>query len=111
LLNSRDVLLGFWTPFSVVPSSMILTIELWVPWIVIREPWSSSSSSPSSSSRCESSSRALSTVLVRRRIFHVVDVSWILGLWSPCHFYVALSCFISFGHSSAMIIIGQDIFF
>jgi hypothetical protein len=43
-------------------------------------------------------------------IFHIVDILWILGLWSPRHFSVALSCFISFGHSSAMIIIRQDIF-
>jgi hypothetical protein len=40
------------------------------------------------------------------RIFHIVDVSWILGLRSLSHFSVALSCFISLGHSSAMIIIG-----
>jgi hypothetical protein len=32
-------------------------------------------------------------------------------LWSPSHFFVALTCFISFGHSSAMIIIRQDVFF
>jgi hypothetical protein len=45
------------------------------------------------------------------RIFHIVDVSWILGLWSPSHFSVALSCFIWFGHSFVMIIIRQDVFF
>jgi hypothetical protein len=90
-------------------SSMILTIEVRVSWVVIRESQGSSSSSPSPG--CESSSCAWSTVLVRLRIFHVVDVSWILGLCSPSHFSVALSCFISFGHSSAMIIIGQDVFF
>jgi hypothetical protein len=109
LLNSRDILFGFWASFSTVPSSMILTIEVQVPCLVIRMSWRSSSSFPYS--RCESSSCAWSTVLVRLRIFHVVDVSWILGLWSPCHFSVALSCFILFGHSSAMIIIGQNVFF
>jgi hypothetical protein len=61
-----DVLLGFWAPFSVVPSSMILTVEVQVPWIVIRESWRSSSSSPSS--RSKSSARAWSTALVRLRI-------------------------------------------
>jgi hypothetical protein len=45
------------------------------------------------------------------RIFHIVDVSWILGLWSPSHFSIALSCFISPGHSFAVIVIGQDVFF
>jgi hypothetical protein len=32
-------------------------------------------------------------------------------LRSPCHLSVALSRFISLSHSSAMIIIGQDVFF
>jgi hypothetical protein len=32
-------------------------------------------------------------------------------LWSPSRFSVALSCFILFGHSFAMIIIAQDVFF
>jgi hypothetical protein len=49
--------------------------------------------------------------LVKLRIFHIVDVSWILGLCSPSYFSVALPCFISFGHSFAMIIIGQDVLF
>jgi hypothetical protein len=49
--------------------------------------------------------------LVRLRVFHIVDVSWILGLCSPSHFSVALPCFISFGHSFAMFIIGQDVLF
>jgi hypothetical protein len=49
--------------------------------------------------------------LVRLRIFHIVDISWILGLRSPGHFSVALPCFISFSHSFAMIIIRQDVFF
>jgi hypothetical protein len=90
-------------------SSMILTIEVRVSWVVIRESRRSSSSSPSPG--CESSSCAWSTVLVRLRIFHVVDVLWILGLGSPSHLSVALSGFISFGHSSVMIIIRQDVFF
>jgi hypothetical protein len=92
-----------------VSSSMILTIEIRVSWVVIHESRGSSSSSPSPG--CESSSCAWSVILVRLRIFHIVDVSWILGLWSPSYFSVALSCFISFGHSFAMIIIGQDVFF
>jgi hypothetical protein len=69
----------------------------------------SSSSSPSS--RCEPSSCTRSVVLVRLRIFHIVDISWILGLHSPGHFSVALLGFISFIHSFVMIIIGQDILF
>jgi hypothetical protein len=109
LLNSCHVLLGFWAAFSAVSSSMILTIELRVLWVVIRESWGSYSSSPSP--WCESSSCARPAVLVRMRIFHIVDVSWILGLCSPSHFSVALSCFISFGHSFVMIIIGQDVLF
>jgi hypothetical protein len=74
---------------------------------VIRE--SRGSSSPSSG--CESSSCSRPVVLFRLRIFHIVDVSWILGLCSTSHFSVALSCFISFGHSFAMIIIRQDVLF
>jgi hypothetical protein len=109
LLNSCDVLLGFWAPFSVVSSSMILTIEVRVFWVVIRESRGSSSSSPSPG--CESSSCAWSAVLARLRIFHIVDVLWILGLWSPSHFSVALPCFISLSQSFATIIIGQDAFF
>jgi hypothetical protein len=77
LLNSCDVLLCFWAPFGAMSSSMILTIEVRVSWVVIHE--SRGSSSSSSSPGCESSSCAWSTVLVRLRIFHVVDVSWILG--------------------------------
>jgi hypothetical protein len=45
------------------------------------------------------------------RIFHIVDVSQILRLRSPCHFSVALSCFISFSYSSAMFVITQDVLF
>jgi hypothetical protein len=48
---------------------------------------------------------------VRLRIFHIVDVSWILELWSPSHFPVSLSRFISLGYSFAMIIIRQNVFF
>jgi hypothetical protein len=106
LLNSCYVRLGLWAPFSAVSSSMILTIEVQVFWVVIRESRGSSSPSPG----CKSSSCAWSAVLVRLRIFHIVDVSWILWLWSPSHFLVALSCFISLGRSFAMIIIGQDVF-
>jgi hypothetical protein len=86
---------------------MILTIEVRVFWVMIRESRGSSSPSPG----CESSSCAWSAVLVRLRIFHIVNVSWILGLWSPSHFSASLPCFISLGHSFAMIIIGQDVFF
>jgi hypothetical protein len=49
--------------------------------------------------------------LVRLRIFHIVDISWILGLRSPGHFSVALPGFILFSYSFAMIIIGQDVLF
>jgi hypothetical protein len=43
--------------------------------------------------------------------FHIVDVSWILGLRSPHHLSIALSCFVSFSYSSAVIVIGQDVLF
>jgi hypothetical protein len=49
--------------------------------------------------------------LVRLRIFHIVDISWILGLRSPGYFFVALPSFILFSHFFAMIIIGQDVLF
>jgi hypothetical protein len=49
--------------------------------------------------------------MVRLRIFHIVDISWILGLRSPGHLSVALPGFISFSHSFAMIIIRQDVLF
>jgi hypothetical protein len=88
---------------------MVLTVEVRVFWVVVRE--SRGSYSSSSSPRCESSFCAWPAVLVRLRVFHVVDVSWILELWSPSHFPVALSRFISFGHSFAMIIIRQNVFF
>jgi hypothetical protein len=48
---------------------------------------------------------------MRLGIFHVVDVSWILELWSLGCFSVALPRFISFGDSFAMIVIKQNIFF
>jgi hypothetical protein len=54
-------------------SSVILKIEVWVFWVVIRESQGSSSSSPSSG--CEPSSCAGSLVLVRLWIFHIVDIS------------------------------------
>jgi hypothetical protein len=88
---------------------MIVTIEIRVLWVVIRESRGSSSSSPSPG--CESFSCVWSVVLARLRIFYIVDVSWILRLWSPSHFCAALPCFISLNHSFAMIIIGQDVFF
>jgi hypothetical protein len=43
LLNSRDVLLGFSAPFDAMSSSMILTIEVRVSWVVIHESRGSSS--------------------------------------------------------------------
>jgi hypothetical protein len=92
-----------------MPSSVILAVEVRISWIVICEFRGSSPPSPSPSSRCKSSSCAWSVVLVRMRIFHIVDVSQILGLRSPCHFSIALSCFVSFSYSSAMIVIGQDV--
>jgi hypothetical protein len=88
---------------------MILAIEVWVFWVVIRESEGFSSSSPSSG--CEPSSCAGSVVLVGLWIFHIVDILWILGLCSPGHFFVALPGFISFSYSFAMIIIRQDVFF
>jgi hypothetical protein len=88
---------------------MIMEIEVRDFWVVIRESRGSSSSSPSSG--CEPSSCTRSVVLVRLRILHIVDISWILGLRSPGHFSVALPGFISFSHSFVMIIIRQDILF
>jgi hypothetical protein len=76
---------------------------------MIREPQGSSSSFPSS--RREPSYSAGSAVLVGLWIFHIVNISWIPGLCSPGHFSVALSGFVSFGYSFAMIIIRQDVFF
>jgi hypothetical protein len=35
----------------------------------------------------------------------------ILGLRSPHHFSISLSCFVSFSYSSAVIVIGQDLLF
>jgi hypothetical protein len=74
---------------------------------MIREPRGSSSSSPSSGH--EPSFGAWPAILVRLWIFDIVDISWILGLSSPGHFFV-LPCFVSFGYSLAMIIIRQDVF-
>jgi hypothetical protein len=44
-------------------------------------------------------------------IFHIIDVSRILGFRSPRHFSIALTFFISLSYSSAMIIIRQDVLF
>jgi hypothetical protein len=90
-------------------SSVILVVEVWISWIVVCEFQGSSSLSPSPG--CKSSSCAWSVVLIGLRIFHIVDVSWILGLRSPRHFSIALSCFVSLSYSSAMIIIKQDVLF
>jgi hypothetical protein len=87
---------------------MIRTIEVWVFRVMIRDPWGSSSSSPSSGR--EPSSGAWCAVLVRLWIFDIVNISWILGLCSPGHFSIALPVFVSFGYSLAMIIIRQDVF-
>jgi hypothetical protein len=92
LLNSSNILLGFWAPFGAMSSSVILTVEVWISWVVVCE--FQGSSSPSPSPRCKSSSCAWSVVLIGLRIFHIVDVSQILGLRSPRHFSIALSCFV-----------------
>jgi hypothetical protein len=109
LLNPGDILFGFWAPFGAMSSSVILPVEVRISWIVVREFWGSSSSSPSP--RSKSSSCSWSIVLVGLRIFYVVDVSRILRLRSPSHFSIALSRFILLSHSSAMIIIRQDVLF
>jgi hypothetical protein len=85
-----------------------MLINVFSYWILAKSR-GSSSSSPSSG--CEPSSCTRSVVLVRLRIFHIVDISWILGLRSPGHLSVALPSFISFSHSFAMIIIRQDVLF
>jgi hypothetical protein len=90
-------------------SSVILAIEVWVSWVMVREFWGSSSPSPSSG--CKASSCAWSVVLIGLGIFHVIDVSWILELRYRRHFSVALSCFISFDNPSAVIFIRHDVFF
>jgi hypothetical protein len=69
------------------------------------------SSSPSPFSMCKSSSCAWSITLIRLRIFHVIDISWILELRSPHHSSVALSCFMSFSDSSAVIHVRHGVFF
>jgi hypothetical protein len=90
-------------------SSVILAVEVQISWVVICE--FRGSSPPSPSLGCKPSSCAWSVVLVGLRIFHIVDVLRILGLRSQCHFSIALSCFVSFSYSSAMIVIGQDVLF
>jgi hypothetical protein len=109
LLNSSNVLLGFWVPFGAMTSSVILVVKVWISWVMVCELRGSSSSSPSSG--CKVSSCAWSFVLIGLGIFHVIDVSWVLELRYPDHFSVALSCFISFSNSSPMIIVGHDVFF
>jgi hypothetical protein len=109
LLNHGNILLGFWAPFCAMSSSVILAVEVRISWIVVCELRGSSFPSPSSG--CKSSSSAWCVVLIGLRIFHIVDVSWILGLRSPCHFSIALSCFVSFSCSSAMIVMRQDVLF
>jgi hypothetical protein len=90
-------------------SSVILVVEVQISWIVVCE--FRGSSSPSPSPGCKSSSSAWPVVLIGLRIFHIVDVSQILGLRSPCHFSIALSFFVSLSYFSAMIVIGQDVLF
>jgi hypothetical protein len=108
LVGFLPCFLGFWAPFGAVSPPMILTIEVWVFRVMIREPRGSSSSSPSSGR--EPSYGAWPAVLVRLWIFDIVNISWILGLCSPGYFFVALPGFVSFGYSLAMIIIRQDVF-
>jgi hypothetical protein len=90
-------------------SSVILAVKVWISWVMVCE--FRESSSPSPSPRCKSSSCAWSIVLIGLRIFHVIDVSWILELRSPCHFSVTLSCFISFSDSSSVIVVRHDVLF
>jgi hypothetical protein len=113
LLNSSNVLLGFWAPYGAMTSSVILAVEVWISWVMVCEFRGSSSPSPSPSPSpgCKGSSCAWSIVLIGLGIFHVIDVSWILELRSPRHFSIALSCFISFGNPSAVIFIRHDVFF
>jgi hypothetical protein len=109
LLNSSNVFLGFWAPFSAMTSSVILAVEVWISWVMVREFRGSSSPFPSPGR--ETPSCAWFVVLIRLGIFHVIDVSWILELRSPRHFPVTLSCFVSFGNPSVMIFIRHDVFF
>jgi hypothetical protein len=88
-------------------SFVILAVEVWISWVMICE--FRGSSAPSPFPGCKTSSYVWSVVLIGLGIFHVIDVSWILELKSPRHFSVALSCFISFGNSSAVIFIKHDI--
>jgi hypothetical protein len=113
LLNSSNILLGFWAPFGAMTTSVILVVKVWIPWVVVCEFRGSSSPSPSPSPSpgCKSSSCAWSIVLIGLRIFHVIDVSWILELRSPHHLSVALSCFIPFSDSSSVIVVRHDVLF
>jgi hypothetical protein len=107
LLNSSNVLLGFWAPFGGMTSSVILAVEVWISWVMVCEFLGS----PSPSLGCKASSCAWAIVLIGLGIFHVIDISWILELGSPRHFSVALSCFISFGNSSTVIFVRHDVLF
>jgi hypothetical protein len=109
LSNSGNILLGFWAPFGAISSSVILSVEVWISWVVVCE--FRGSSSPSPSPGCKSSSCAWFVVLIGLMIFYIVDVSWILGLRSPRHFSFDLSCFVSFSYSCAVILIVQDVLF
>jgi hypothetical protein len=108
LLNSSNVLLGFWAPFGVMTASVILAVEVWISWVMVYDFRGSSALSPSPG--CKTSSCVWSVVLFGLGIFHAIDVSWILELRSPSHFSITLSCFILFGNSSAVIFIRHDVF-
>jgi hypothetical protein len=107
LMNSSNVLLGFWAPFGAMTSSVIFAIEVWISWVMVCEFRGSSSPSP----ECKFSSCAWSVILIGLGIFHIIDVSWILEQRSPRYFSVALSFFISFGNPSVVIFIRHDVFF
>jgi hypothetical protein len=109
LLNSSNVLLGFWAPFGAMTSSVILAVEVGISWVMVCE--FRGSSSPSSSPACKTSSCAWSVVLIGVRVFHVIYVSWILELRCPRHSSIALSCSISFSNPSTVIFIRHDVFF
>jgi hypothetical protein len=88
---------------------VILAIEVRIFWVMDRKSRGSSSSPPSSGT--EPSPGAWSVALFRLWISDIVDISWMLGLCSPCHLSVALPCLIPLGYSLAMVINRQDVFF
>jgi hypothetical protein len=88
---------------------MILAIEVRIFWVMVRESRGSSSSPPGSG--IEPSPGAWPVALFRLWISDIVDISRMLGLYSPCHLSVALSCLVPLGYSLAMVIIRQDVFF